>query len=463
MLARIHDRHDHNIFVRRPRGSGVRATTMRGGVRTIALLVSLAAWTAGARAELKPGTVLNQDTAQEAENLLPPEIYAHYQKGEYVNPIVDFPDSAFKWDDGFAEATRWNGEHLVLDAYKQPVDKSTGKRPDYITGHPFPDIRADDPDAGVKVVWNNIYQVYNAGNIHTVSSLDWLSRTGLDRTSGQEGTFLFYDGQPKQYIPPQNPNNFLSQFLAVTTSPTDLQGTAALGHRFKDPNKRDLSWAYVPALRRVRAVSPANRSDGFLGSDMSQDDGNFFDGKPEDFTWKLVGQRDALLLTDPDALAGKVVRQAVPGGGWRTPFANNDRSVGFQLKDWKGVAWAPVAAGLAKRKIWVVEGVPKDRYYLFGKLELWIDAYTYQGAWDRKSSWQGEMLNTFQVTAYPSAPFNEKERGKGQTFGYQMAENLKLGRATLGGRLPPGNPPQNLRVPLDPATFDYTTLNQFGK
>jgi len=31
------------------------------------------------------------------------------------------------------------------------------------------------------------------------------------------------------------------------------------------------------ALRRVRAVSPANRSDGFLGSDMSQDDGAFFE------------------------------------------------------------------------------------------------------------------------------------------------------------------------------------------
>ena len=33
----------------------------------------------------------------------------------------------------------------------------------------------------------------------------------------------------------------------------------------------------VPALRRVRAVSPANRSDGYLGSDISGDDGFFFD------------------------------------------------------------------------------------------------------------------------------------------------------------------------------------------
>jgi hypothetical protein len=304
------------------------------GVWRMTLIACLVVWTAGAQAELKPGTVLNQDTSQEADGLLPPEISQHYKKGEYANPVVGFQNSAFQWDDGFAEATQWNREHLVLDADKQPVDKSTGKRPSYITGFPFPDIREDDPDAGIKVIWNLLYQVYTGGNIHTVSSLDWLSRTGLDRSAGQDGYFFYYDGQPKQYIP-ENPQNFLSQFLSVTTTPADLQGTAALSHRFKDPNKRDLNWAYVPAMRRIRAVSPANRSDGFLGSDMSQDDGNFFDGKPEDFTWKLVGQRDALRLTDPDALAGKVVRQPLPGGGWRTPFANNDRSVGFQVKDWK--------------------------------------------------------------------------------------------------------------------------------
>ena len=38
------------------------------------------------------------------------------------------------------------------------------------------------------------------------------------------------------------------------------------------------------------SVSPANRSDGFLGSDMSQDDGPFFDGKPEDFYRRSRGQ-----------------------------------------------------------------------------------------------------------------------------------------------------------------------------
>jgi len=416
-----------------------------------------------ARAELAVGTTLDKSNADQAKDLLPPEILSHYQKGEYTNKIVDFPNSAFQWDDGFAEASAQNAKNLILDADKQPVDRNTNKRPDYIMGHPFPDIREDDPDAAVKILWNTIYTVYTGGNSRNVTSIAWVSPTRVEREAGQDVTFLYYDGQPKHYSPPNNPDNLLFQFIALTLTPADLQGTSALSWRYKDPSKRDANWAYVPSLRRVRAVSPANRSDGFLGSDISQDDGNFFDGKPEDFTWRLVGHRDALKMTDPDALAGKVVRRPLPGGGWRTPFSNNDRTYGAQVKDWKGVAWAPVAGALTKRRVWVLEGVPKDRYYLYGKIELWIDDYTYEGGWNRKFSWQGDLMNTYQVTAPPSVPFNATERWLGSTFGYQTAENVKASRATVAGPSQPGDVPQDRRLPLQPSFFDYQTLNRFGK
>ena len=431
---------------------------------TLLVLLTAALTLAGrARAEIAVGTTLDRSNAAQAKDLLPPEIYSHYEKGEYTNKIVDFPNSAFQWDDGYAEASAQNAKNLVLDANKQPVDRTTNKRPDYIMGHPFPDIREDDPDAAVKILWNTIYTVYTGGNSRNVTNLDWVSPTRIERESGQDVTFLYYDGQPKHYSPTNNPDNLLFQFISLSLTPADLQGTAALSWRYKDPAKRDANWAYVPSLRRVRAVSPANRSDGFLGSDISQDDGNFFDGKPEDFTWRLVGHRDALRMTDPDALAGKVVRRPLSGGGWRTPFSNNDRTFGAQVKDWKGIAWAPVAGALTKRKVWVLEAVPKDHYYLYGKIELWIDDYTYTGAWNRKFSWQGDLLNTYQVTGPPSAPFNATERWLGSTFGYQTAENVKASRATVAGTSLPGDVAQDRRLPLAPSFFDYQTLNRFGK
>jgi hypothetical protein len=428
-----------------------------------ALLVGLLVLAAQATAELGPGTTLDATNADEAKDLLPPEVYQHYKKGEYHNVIVDFPNAGFEWDDGYAEASNWNREHLTLDAKGQPVDKATNERPGYIFGRLFPDIREDDPTAGAKVVWNMAYGVFNGGNSRNVTELNWMNPDGLDRSSIQDVTFLFYDAQPKKYIPPSNPNNLQGQFLALTLGPADLQGTAALTWRYKDPGKRDVNWAYVPALRRIRSVSPTNRSDGFLGSDMSQDDGQFFDGKPEDFTWTLAGHREGLRLTDPDSLAGKVVRNELPKGGWRTVFSNNQRAVGYQVDGWKGIAWAPVAAALAKRKFWVVNGVPKDQYYLYGKIELWIDDYTFQGAWNRKFSWKGELLNTYQVVTPTTARFNDKEVWWGSTFGYQCAENIKANRATVAGLVPAGDVPNDRRIPLEPSFFDYQTLSRSGK
>ena len=339
----------------------------------------------------------------------------------------------------------------MLDEHKAPVDRDAGKRPNYIQGLPFPDIREDDPDAGAKAIWNLDYAYYTGGNSRNVVQLNWVSRSGVDRSAIQDVSFLYYDAQPRAYVPRANTGDFLFQYFAQSTSPADLQGTAFLGYRYKDSTKRDASWAYVPALRRVREVSPANRSDGFLGSDQSQDDGFFFDGKPEDFTWRLAAHREGLRFVDPDSIAGKVQRHPLPGGGWRTVAFNDDRAAGFQVKDWKGVAWAPAAAAVAKRRFWVVEGTPKDKYYLYGKLELWIDDVTWQGAWNRKFSRRGELLNVYQVVGLATTSFNDHERWLGGTFNLQVAENVKAGRATLSGLTPPGQEPVNdLAAEADP-------------
>jgi hypothetical protein len=59
--------------------------------------------------DVKPGVVLDQSTADDAKNLLPPEIYNHYKKGEYTNRVVDFPDSKFQWDDGYRQRASGTG------------------------------------------------------------------------------------------------------------------------------------------------------------------------------------------------------------------------------------------------------------------------------------------------------------------------------------------------------------------
>src|SRR2546426_8460587 len=157
-----------------------------------------------------------------------------------------------------------------------------------------------------------------------------------------------------------NPQNFLYQQLVVVNGPNDLQGTGSLSWRYRDPQKRDSSWASVPALGRVRAVSPANRSDGFLGSDMSQDDGPFFDGKPEDFDWKFKGEVDQFRLADPMNLDGQSSDVWIATGGWRANWPDT-KFLGYMDPKWKGLSWAPITAGAREPEVLLGGGDPPGK------------------------------------------------------------------------------------------------------
>jgi hypothetical protein len=414
--------------------------------------------------ELKPGDVLSKDNWELAKELLPPEILRHYEHGEYANQIVEWKNGMQPWPKAFIEGTQHNAEALALDAKGNIVEKATGNRPDHICGFPFPNVSAGDPDAGPKILWNHYFYWWNNGNLHNYVEMAWISTSGVERMATQDVYFLYYQGQPRQYVPPQNPDDLLVQFLATTVTPADLNGTASLAWRYRDPDKRDSVWAYVPALRRVRAVSPTNRSDGFLGSDMSQDDGPFFDGKPQDFTWKLAGEQDVLRLVDPTSLERVQHRVKLPNGGWRGLFAKTPM-VGFEDPNWKGSPWAPINFALARRRVWIIEGVPKDGYYLFGKIQLYIDKETYHGAYNRKFDWNGNLVNTYAVFA----DLNGDDDSDGDFYGagtmvYQGAENLKLNRATVI-TAPKGDsdPANDRRFHIEPEFFASQALVRFGK
>jgi hypothetical protein len=416
--------------------------------------------------ELRAGDVLDASNWELAKGLLPPEVLKHYREGEYTNRIADWPADVYTWPPELLEATKANAGRYAIGKEGHVVAAATGAQPEFIIGLPFPSIDPSDPDAGSKAVWNHLYRNWYFGTIRGETQLNFVGQTGLDRRVDVDGRFMYYDGVPASERRP-NPQNLLNQILVVVNSPNDVHGTAALTWRYRDPNKRDSSWTYVPALRRVRQVSPANRSDGFLGSDLSQDDGPFFDGKPEDFVWKLTGETEQLRFVDPLSLEGKSnFEWRGEGEGWRTMWPDIP-TVGYMDPDWKGVAWAPTTAVLAKRRFYVVEGVPKDRYYLFGKLELYLDTVAFQGAWSRKYSWKDELLNTYQVLAWMphkvTRPDGTVDYLQGANMAFQCAESVKLGRATVAGIKSAPNAAFDTRLTFDPRLFSLDSLSRFGK
>jgi hypothetical protein len=114
----------------------------------------------------------------------------------------------------------------------------------------------------------------------------------------------------------------------------------------------------------------------------------------------------------------------------------------------------------------VIEAVPRDKYYLYGKMELWIDAETWDGAWNRKFSWAGDLVHGYQTMArinQPAGPESDREWMPAGTQVWACAENFKMNRATLGGMRANPKAPFLRRQPTASTIFDPQSLTRFGK
>jgi hypothetical protein len=425
-----------------------------------ALLLALTARPAGA--ELKAGEILGPENWEQARGLLPDEFLEAYKRGDFRHPIGEFPIERIGDDPVFRAALDANRGRYALNPQGSIIDAQTGQPPDYVYGWPFPDIDPNDPQAAMKIVWNYYYTMYYGGNGHYRADLEWISRHGLDRSVEVDSYVKHYDGQHPRFREPNADRELLTQSLAAVRAPADVNGIVSLSWRYRGAGKRDTIWTFVPALRRVREVSPANRSDGFLGSDLSQDDGAYFDGKVEDFTWKLVGEQDLLVLFDKLSFTDPAQLQRLPEGGWRM-FVPGGARIGFQVPGWPGAPWCPVQEVLIRRPHWVVEAVPKDPYYLYGKLVFRFDKDMFMGSYSSKYDWQGHL-----VGSYSAIRTNIVRVAPGELWGWAggavaVALNWKLDRATTAGIVAGQNVPADSRIPLSPNMFSLQQLMEQGR
>lgn len=77
-------------------------------------------------------------------------------------------------------------------------------------------------------------------------------------------------------------NKTMSRFL----SPADVRGVAALSH--EHPKGTDDSWLYLPASRRVRRISGANRTASFQGTEFTYEDLSTIE--PSRYAWRVLAE-----------------------------------------------------------------------------------------------------------------------------------------------------------------------------
>lgn len=290
----------------------------------------------------------------EIKDLLPPFLYQVVKNPKLWGPRR-INVSPYIENDG----TLWKKYQEATEKYKgtATIDKDGWLR-NYKAGCPFP-----NPKNGLELLWNFKKKFTEDDRIlGTVTIIT--NRRGQDRYQTSDGNLMFFDGRlaiaPKPLYTP-NPHNYSRIDVYANAHPYEMQGTLSVIMQYNDPKKQDKFWLYLPALRRVRHLSAAQRTDRLPGGqDLMWENFDTFNGNPTAYNCKLIGRKEML-----------VVHNGYPKGEWIEHAHMAGPNDYYQ-----------------KVNVYVNELTPKDPNFPFSKFVHYLDPKTfnaYYGEWyDKK-------------------------------------------------------------------------------
>jgi hypothetical protein len=400
--------------------------------------------------------IIDKTNWQKVEGLLPDCVLNWVKKGDFVlnieklnyDPVKMFPDFQMK-------AFKTNLGKYALDAENGIIDVKTGKLPEHVIGLPFPKIDPDDPKLCPKVMYNNHYMQYQPDNLKfPYEGINVGRKSGFERESESLWSQMAMDGNPWAAKRP-NSKGFEKFAIALVLKPYDVAGTAVMLWRYMSPKQEDSSFGYIPAIRRVRRMSPANRSDAFMGGDLAMDDANGYDGKVTAFNWKLLRKQEGIIpVLTPDTVL--IVKNEE--GEWQTTEGIKGVIYGYQVKEgWQGAPWAPTNLVWVKRPMYVIEMTPRDPYYNYGPQELWVDAEKYGAMYKVINDKAGDYWKTMFISSMTCESADKKVR-----FASLAGQQMVDGRTDHSTIIEDASP-RNIwtyRAKMNP--YDYT-LGGFQK
>jgi hypothetical protein len=322
-----------------------------------------------AAADVSPGDVVDKTNWEKVQELLPESVLNWVKKGDFILKVeaLNYQPKEY-WPEAAVRSFETNKGKYRLDEEGLIVDAATGKTPEHLEGIPFPDVDTADPRAAYRLMYNRFFYQYTLGNGFFPMKVFWVGRGGYEREL--QAAFWVYPmvGYPAA-AKEDNSNLFEKLSMVQVLAPYDIAGTNVLTWRYLD-DKQDMTYTFVPAIRRVRRMSPANRSDAFLGTDMCMDDTSGYDGKIAAVDWMPVKKREALVPfmdQEPQPLVQNAKKE------WLSTNTVKEMTYGFQSKDWQGAPWAPTNVIWVKREVLVLEFKPRDPYYNYGIQSLWVD------------------------------------------------------------------------------------------
>ena len=166
----------------------------------------------------------------------------------------------------------------------------------WVAGWPFP-----EPKTALEIAWNINPSMSRTGD--DLIDYVWF---GLFQGTKYEKHFSWQhiirkyrartDIPPFGDLPNWTEKGIVSKEALVITEPNEVKGFVQLRVVYWDMDKPDESYAYIPAIRRVRRLTGADMTDPLLGSDTVPDDFETWRQKIDSkMTFRVLEHRDFLV------------------------------------------------------------------------------------------------------------------------------------------------------------------------
>ncbi len=324
---------------------------------------------------LKAGEKITKDNWQKIEGLVPDDILSWVKDGRQIIIIGEMKYD-FSHDDEWLE---WGEKHntgkYALDERQNIIEVETGDFPGWVYGHPFPNIDLkNDPDAAIKLCYNRDISRGRDSVFKGPFTCEWIGENGFERVI--QNTYWRFNFWGNKFVKDDgNENKEFFYELTNVVAPYDVSGTAQLTIRALDGSE-DKLYVYIPAIRRTKRMSGANRSDPFMGADFSVDDANGWAGQTSNMTWKYLGEKPGLMVIGDFSAENLVLFNKQKDGSYKQKTNVIGMKVGWEVPDCEQAPWAQITAVWVPRMFHMIEAVPNDPYYNMGKMIFWFDKTT---------------------------------------------------------------------------------------
>jgi hypothetical protein len=287
-----------------------------GRAAAAVLAIALCTMASPAGAQVNPGDFITPDNAAKVKDLLPPGTYLRVLHGMTLK--IE-PTERIEWPPPYSDATEKYSSQVRLT----PDGRSLAG---YVAGEPFPMIDENDPHAGSKIIWNEVFRPISSDDYDLryfdCDSVYWgRNKRYFSVNDFEIGHYAGYNevGRTEVEPTPTDPDfkttgRYYLALLYPVLAPSTSRGAGELKFMYADPSKENDVWSWTPGTRRL------NYSMSDSSTDPSAYDPNHWEawsGKPENYDFKFLGER--VMLAAVDIHRGVDVRCPTDGGASHCP------------------------------------------------------------------------------------------------------------------------------------------------